>query len=871
MSSAHAGISLRDFYTNDSARIQAEFDLFSNGRKAIQERSSLVDRIIAQMFLEQLENSTAGLCLVALGGYGRRALFPYSDIDLLILTADADAERRYRDSTRAICQELWDLRLKLSPAKRLLAECERSHRDNAEFNISLLDSRYLAGDERLFARLNSHAIPQMIARERDALVRDVSELTRERHQKEGDTIFHLEPNLKNSPGGLRDYHVACWVTLLSHSAAHTGGTAPESLWPTKVREEMERAFEFLAAARCFLHYRQGRDDNGLTYELQAEAAARGIGAVPGMSVEPADWMRIYFRHARAIYGLSAQLADEALPPPSSILGRLDGWLSRRPQPDFNVVGGRVTLGQSATIKDPARLLSLFEFIAREGVKLSREAEEQVRDALAALDAPASSSTAGGFGAINLWEHLRQILIAPHAADALRAMHTSGLLVRLFPEFSVIDSLVIRDFYHHYTVDAHSFMAIENIHKLRDPAHAWERPFSEIFSELEKPELLFLSLLFHDVGKGMPADDHVSGSLEAVERVFPRLALEDEDASTVRFLIRDHLAMSANLLRRDIFDPNTIRAFAESVATEERLKLLCLFTFADIRAVNPEALTPWKAESLWQFYVFTANYMNRSLDAERIHAAADDVQFVERILPLVAGASDARARQELTTFLEGLPRRYVLVHAPDEVATHFHMARRLAENPVQLNLEPTDHMYVLTVLALDRPRLFAGITGTLASWGMNIWKAEAFANAAGVVVDSFHFTDPYSTLELNPTEADRLKKQIGDVLSGTVVLDEVVSKRDSVQTARPPKVTVPTTIRFDDASSSHSTLMEIVAQDQPGLLYRVSSALAAAGCNIEVALIDTEGQRALDAFYLTVAGAKLSPTHQEALRQALLGS
>jgi len=862
MSLTPIGISLKDLYTEESARLEQEFAAHSEGRITIQKRAALMDRILLDLSRELLApdpNGLEKLCLVALGGYGRRELFPYSDIDLLFLCEDHAVEKRYQEATRAISRTLWDLRLRVSPANRTLAECEKFHADNAEFNVSLLDARYLVGDARLFSRLHNQALPRMIARDRSALLRDIAELTRQRHLKEGNTIFHLEPNLKNSPGGLRDYHVASWVTLLLQRELLPDWAEPGTFWPLKTREEMEKAFSFLAAARCFLHYRQGRDDNALSYELQAEAASRGIGLEPRLAVEPADWMRLYFRHARTVHSLSTQLLDEALPARASLRGRFENWRSRWLHPDFAVVGDRLRLQQQTAVQDPERLLGLFEFIAREGVKLSREAEDQIREALPAI--PESAA-----GIANLWEHLRQILVAPSAAEALRAMHSCGLLVRLFPEFTAIDSLVIRDFYHHYTVDAHSFMAIENIHRLRQSEHSWELPFAEIFSELEQPELLFLSLLFHDVGKGMPCDEHVSGSLQAIDKVFARMFLDAEEADTVRFLIREHLAMSANLLRRDIFDPKTIRDFAEAVATPERLKLLCLFTYADIRAVNPEALTPWKAESLWQLYVSTANFMNRSLDEERFHGQAQDLQFVDRILPLLPAKT---ARQDLAAFLEGLPRRYVLAHSPQEVTTHFLMAQKLGKDGVELRLEKRGHVYGLTLLATDRPLLFAGISGTLTSWGMNIWKAEAFANASGIVVDTFHFTDPHNTLALNPAEGKRLEKNIVDVLSGAVRLETLMRGRANLQSARPPKVTISTQVHFDDSSSSHSTLMEIITQDRPGLLYRLSSVLADNTCNIEVALIDTEGQRAVDAFYLTVNGAKLGPSHQQALRDALL--
>jgi [protein-PII] uridylyltransferase len=863
MSLSSPGQQLRETYTAESAEIQQHFDSTGDGRAVTEQRAALVDRIAVELFrhhLAQESNPAAKIALVALGGYGRRELFPYSDIDLLFLAADATTELNLKSATRDFCQDLWDMRMRVSPSARALPECSKFKSENPEFNISLLDCRYLAGDESLFNELHLQILPGLVSRNRASLRENLAELTRQRHAKYGETVFHLEPNLKNSPGGLRDFHTACWLERISELTGekqfppHPGRTSP------KLNPEAEQSFDFIAAARCLVHFRQGRDDNALTYELQSVAAELGLGVQLSAPMPPADWMRRYFRHARVIFTLATQLLDAAVPEKSSLVDRVGEWKARFSNSPFTIAAGRLVVREPADlVKDPEQLLALFEVMARDGLKLSRETELDVESAAAALATTSAQIP-------NLWPHLQQILIAPYAADALRAMHAQGVLVRLFPEFAAIDSLVIRDFYHHYTVDAHSFITIENLKDLRSKTSEWEKKFADILGELEEPQLLFLALLFHDVGKGMAEDDHIEGSLHAVDEVFPRLGLNPSETETVRYLIANHLEMSANLLRRDIFDTQTIRNFAEKVGTPERLKMLCLFTYADIRAVNPEALTPWKAESLWQLYVSTENYLNRSLDEERVHANQDGREWVERIIPLVS--NDAN-RHELREFLEGLPRRYLLAHSPQEVARHFEMSRRLESSAVELHLESHGHIYELTVLTADRPQLFAGISGTIAAWGMNIWKAEAFANASGVIVDTFHFTDPYRTLELNPSEMDRFKTSITDVLCGTVSLESLMRGRKNLRGPAIAKVPVSTQIRFDDFSSSHSTLVEIATQDHPGLLYQITSVLAQYGCNLEVALIDTEGQRAIDVFYLTLDGAKLGASHQRKLRDLLL--
>ena len=453
---------------------------------------------------------------------------------------------------------------------------------------------------------------------------------------------------------------------------------------------------------------------------------------------------------------------------------------------------------------------------------------------------------------------------PHAAASLRAMHRLGLLDLLFPEFQAIDSLVIRDYYHRYTVDEHSLVTIENLHRLALAGNDVDRRFRDILPTLERPELLYLSLLFHDVGKGMPIESHVDGSLEAVKGVFERLRLDSIGRETVNFLIGSHLRMSATLMRRDIFDPEAVHDFARTMGTIEHLKMLTLFTYADIKAVNPEALTPWKAEMLWQLYAATENYLNRSVDDQRLYVAGVDAQQLERLIPK---GEDATQSERFRNFLDGFPKRYLLTHTPEEVATHYRMYRRLGHSVADISVTKRDEYYELVLVTTDRPFLFAKIAGTISSWGMNILKADACANKNGIVLDVLRFSDRFRTLDHNPTEVTRLKQHLVAAISGELDVADLMRRKFQPE-KHPPKVQVETRIHLDNECSSHSTVVEIVALDRPGLLYDISSTIAERGLNIDVGLIDTEGGTATDVFYVTRQGAKLSPDQQRELQHEL---
>jgi [protein-PII] uridylyltransferase len=859
---------LRDLSVTESEAIEKEFTASGDGLAGLRARTALADRLVltlyAHSFSEAFGGALArvdGLCLIALGGYGRRSLFPHSDIDLLFLCGTSRAEAAAKEPAAAVARHLWDIGWRASITSRTPPECERFEPGNPEFTFSLLDCRYLAGDAGLFTDLRDGVLPGLAAHESSAIIRSLSEITTARHARFGHTIYHLEPNLKDGPGGLRDYQLAGWLDLLRDLTRHRRWPLRDINAPEPLGQDAAQALEFYCAVRVFLHYRSGRDDNRLTWELQDEACASGIGRVPRKPCTAEEWMRIYFHHARNVFALACGRLEEVTAARPSLYTSFRDWASRFANADFYVLRGRVLPRQPAALEDPAVLLGLFEFVARHGIAPSTETESAAEKAAGCLAAACGASPKP----FDAWPQFRRILVLPHAAAALRAMHRLGVLDALFPEFRAIEALVVRDLYHRYTVDEHTLLTIENLRALTRAATDAERRLAEIYSELEQPELLALALLFHDVGKGLSAENHVQASLGAVEGVFARLRLSESEREIVRFLIRRHLDMSATLQRRDIFDPETVRAFAESVGSPERLKLLCLFTYADIKSVSPEALTAWKAEMLWRLYAAATNDLVRGVDDQRVSPAADMARVEQLEKTLAPDVSQA----DVAAFLEGFPRRYVETHSPPEIGADLAAARRLQESGVELRLEPRGHSMELTVITRDRPRLFARLSGALAGWGMNILKADAYANRAGVVVDTFRFADPFRTLELNAIEVERFLADIREILGSSGKLDALLHGRTRRGPPLRPRAQISAEVRFDNSYSSHSTVLELVARDRPGLLYDVSSALADAGFNIEVALIDTQGEKAIDVFYLTLDGRKLDKTHQEGLREVLL--
>jgi [protein-PII] uridylyltransferase len=816
-------------------QIQQQFFATGDAAPVLAGLSELIEQLTIDAFEESFATvADPGVAMLAVGGFGRRELFPFSDVDVLILIERESQAAAINDPLAEFVRLLWDAGVRLSHSVRTVAECAEIHEGNIELSISLLDHRTLAGAPDTYAELENK-LPAFFQRQSRALTRHLCQLARRRHEKFQNTLYQLEPDVKETPGGLRDLHLIAWLGKLSQ---------PDE----DVAARLSAPAAFMRSLRCFLHYQAGRDQNLLNFDAQEALAAQ-----PYLEFrEPAALMRAYFRNARVIFSEARRALDWNEKSESSLASQFRDWRSRLSNTEFTVSNDRVYLRSPAQLtNDPAIVLRLLEFVARHGVPLAAETERRLERAASAFAAYCASPPQP------LWPPFGNILSLAYSAAALRAMHDTGLLQAMFPELEDISCLVVPDFYHRYTVDEHTLVAIEKLAELAANIDTARRRFADIYSEIDDLALLRFALLFHDSGKGARSGDHAHLSVQLAHAAMRRIQMLPEEQNEVEFLIEHHLDLSAVMNSRDLYDPATAALLAQRIGTLERLKLLTLLTYSDISAVNPAAMTPWRLEQLWQTYRVAHQQLLHDLEAERITDLPKD---------LPAGLADRDG------FLKGFPSRYLRTHAPADIRAHLQLYAFSRNTGVAVQLDVAGGVHRATIVARDRPALFASLAGGLSGFGMDILKAEAFSNAQGLVLDTFLFADPKRTLELNPTENDRLQQALEDIAVGQTDAQRLLAGRLLSERASPPrhkKRTVEPSVHFDPDACDTATLVEIITEDRSGLLYDLSAAFSAAGCNIDMVLIDTQGHKAIDVFYVATNGGKLASNVMNQLSCTLL--
>ncbi|HEV8132850.1 MAG TPA: [protein-PII] uridylyltransferase [Acidobacteriota bacterium] len=833
----------------DAARKELADNIRSKraGSEALSQYSGRIDHLIRRLYAGAEGQLQSPGAVLALGGYGRRQLCPYSDVDLLVLFEGkiARAEEKF---LKLFLHPLWDLRLDLGHHVRELEEFQHLEKDNPEFVLAVLDARFVAGETHLYERFyrlfhspNSQWYRQIL----DLLLH----LVDQRHARFNNTFYQLEPDVKEAPGALRDLVAGRWIHFLTDEINRTAANQyPGSAYIDQ--ERLAQAENFLLQIRAMLHLESRRNQNVLSHDLQ-ERIAELLG-YPGSGAQHRveTFMSDYFRHARTVSRFleSARRAvrvrrKDVKPVP---LGQnLEHFRCEIHFRDLEKAASQ-----------PTSWLAAFRAAIEEGCPVSDEALSLIRQNLVQYRAesffPTETETE------MLLDFLR-----PRSGlyGRLSEMHDCGLLGQMFPEFQPIFCRVIRDFYHKYTVDEHTLLTIRNLERLCEPVNPSRERFSSILKELQSPELLVLALLLHDVGK-WKAENHAEESVHMAQNVFHRLRLPAESAGKIEFLIKNHLQLSLVAFRRDTEDPDVVRRFAALVGTEENLKTLCLLTLVDIEAVSPDTLTPWKEELIWQLYVDTYNQLTLGYGDEVIEG---DLPSLAEVL---ADRPDDLTQPEISSFLEGFPRRYLKLVDKETIYRHVRLSRNIHPDEIHLSLEKKAAMWELSVVTLDKPFLLANIFGVLAYFGMDILRGQAMTSLSGLVLDIFQFTDHEKFFKLNPGGIAQFKQMLQDVVAGNTELASLLRGKESSVLYRKVRKHVPTLITFDNQHSPRYTILEIVTQDALGLLYRISRVISRHGCDIHLVLISTEGNKAIDVFHITAKEGKLAESLQADLKADL---
>jgi [protein-PII] uridylyltransferase len=822
----------------------AEEEFFKTGRAADVHTAlgRMIDAIAVDAYRATIEPILPqGAVMLAAGGYGKRELFPYATVDILVLLEGESPWVSLREPLAECVRLLWDAGLRLNHTVRTVSECLEFREHNVDLDINLLDLRYLAGDPALYSRFENKW-PAFLEKNGPKLAQHLAQHTRVRHAKFQNTVHHREPDIKDAPGGLRDWNLIGWLARLAPEAAHAAAAGSDPL---------NQAGEFLSAVRCFLHYQAQGDRNLLDVEAQERILAQPFSrakAIPEAgtanstgALATSTWMREYFRHAWVIFNEARRALGALEKPESTLVGNFRDWRSRLSNSEFTVSRERIFLRTPMQLEtDPAVVLRLLEFIGRHGIAPAPETERRLEAARFAFAAYCAQPRP-------LWATLESILSLPRAAMAFRTLQRVGLLTALFPEWASMLDLVDAEPEHRYTIDEHTLITLERATDLASNTDPTLQRFAQLRSEIENPAVLALALLFHSAGKGTGTGDPVHLSAELARLAMERIRVPAEEQREVIFLIAHQLDLAEVMSGRDVDDPATARQLADRVGTIERLKLLAVMTYGDLAAVSSDAMTPWRLERLWRAYEVTRQELTRELETERIQEVPDS-------LPGRPG------------FLKGFPVRYLRAHSPTEIEEHTRLYEESRPTGVAVQLDRIEGAYRLTVIARDMPALFASFAGAISSFGLDILKAEAFSNTRGTILDTFVFADPQRTLELNPPESDRLLDLIRRVALGKTDGQRLLRSRAQPD---PSKRSAPPRVHFDSDACDTATLVEIIAEDRPGLLYNLATVFSSTACNIDVVLIDTKGHRAIDVFYVAHEGQKLSPDLQAVLKEKLL--
>ena len=857
----------------------------ADGREICHARAAILDALLKHLWESakeslstQAQREFPSLALVAIGGFGRAELNPHSDVDFMFLHEGQVVVGKPKPYLAklidGVLYPLWDIGLKIGYSVRDLNDCVKVANTDMQSKTSLIESRLIVGDEKLFSKFQTAVVSKCVVGYEDKYIALRLEDQASRRNKHGNSACMQEPNIKNGCGGLRDFQNLLWMAFFKYRTRSLPELQAREFVSPAERKQLESAYDFLLRVRTELHYHTNRPQDVLGKNLQPAVALNlGYGdRSPSLRIE--KFMRDLYVHMRNIYLITRTLEQRMALSPSQQTGRLAKlrqWLPgaaprKLPEPvdGFLFVGDEIRAASNRIFRDsPRRLMRVFLHAQQRHLRLHPDLAQLIRNQLSLVNREFLND-----------EHVRETFLTildrrGEVSPVLRAMHEVNFLGKYIPEFGRLTCLVQHEFYHQYSADEHTLVCLEQLDKIWEAKEPPFKNYAPVFLGLERPGLLYLALLLHDVGKAVVHElgKHAEVGAALAMRAARRLQLETTAADTVEFLVENHLFMATLSQRRDLDDAAVIRNFARQVGTPEKLNLLMLLTLADSQGTSDNLWSGFKDSLLWQLHSRALTLLTGGTEFRRASEKARG-ELRETVRELAPRRIED---EELDAHFSQLPERYYEIHTPKQILddvdlTHRFMHRLIFENqrslaPVTAWIDERDRGYSLVkICTWDRAGLFGKIAGSLSAAGLNILGAQIFTRADGIVLDTFFVNDGRSGNLAAREQREKFSDLLESVLTGEEInLHKLIAQQS---TARPAYSAylgerISTQIHFDNTASDDRTLIEIETEDRLGLLHAISQTFAEQRLDISAARIVTERGAAVDSFYVReIDGGKI---------------
>jgi [protein-PII] uridylyltransferase len=840
------------------------------GNDAAAAQAFLTDQIVRLTYdftvqrLHRLGNATASerLALLAVGGYGRGEMAPFSDVDIAFLTPYKQTGWT-EQVIESMLYTLWDLGLKVGHSSRSLDEMIRMAKGDLTIRTALLEARYVWGDEALYDEAAARFQAEVVADTARAFVAEKLAERDARHKRMGDSRYVVEPNLKEGKGGLRDLHTLFWIGKYIHRVRSVAELVDKGLLTEPELRQFQKAENFLWAVRCHLHMLTGRAEDRLTFDVQPEVARRMRYADrPGRSAVE-RFMQHYFlmsKHVGDLTGVFLAHLDDSM----AAKGRrftLSGFMrSPRKLSGFVLDRGRLALPSDDWFQgDPVRLIEIFALADEHGLEVHPQAMRAANRDAKLIDSKVRNDARAN--ALFL-----QVLTSKRDPETvLRWMNEATVFGRFVPDFGRVVAQMQFDMYHHYTVDEHSIRAIGLLARIEKGELRADHPLTTaITQQIVSRRVLYAAVLLHDIAKGRGGDHSILGA-DVAEKLCPRFGMSAAETETVAWLVRYHLLMSATAFKRDLSDYKTVMDFVESVQSPERLRLLLALTVVDIRAVGPGVWNGWKRQLLGDLYEAAEDVLRLG---HKQTGRADRIAAKQEAL---AAALDWDALR-FEAYRTRMPESYWIAEPDDVLLRNAHHVAEAGDKPLAVSAEvyPARGATLVTVHTVDHPGLFYRLAGAIHLAGASIIDARIHTTRDGMALDNFLVQDPFGRMFDEAGQLTRLARSIEDTLANRAHLDERLTARPLART-RADAFAIAPQVLIDNKASNRFTVIEVNARDRPALLAALAYALFQSKATIRSAHISTYGERAVDTFYVTdLLGGKIdSAARLKTLEKRLL--